>query len=285
MPDRPQNPREFAVYVVERLREGGYEALWAGGCVRDQLLNIKPKDYDVATDATPEQVIDLFGKRKTVPVGISFGVVMVLGPSKKCGQIEVATFRADGEYLDGRRPDSVEFCSAEEDAKRRDFTINGMFYDPTSDMVIDYVDGQNDLKSKTVRAIGDPWSRFSEDKLRMLRAARFASTFGFEIESETADAIVALASNLNQVSVERIAQELRRMLAASSRGQALRDLFQLGLLAEIFPSLDGSVFCDNVRGGRLTCPQYLRTINGSSTDEAVQCRRWHVAGALRACSG
>ena len=123
----PCTPRDFAVKVVLVLRAAGHEALWAGGCVRDDLLGIAPKDYDVATTATPQQVIELFGKRRTVPVGVSFGVVMVLGPNRGCGQIEVATFRADGEYLDGRRPDSVQFCYAKEDARRRDFTINGMF--------------------------------------------------------------------------------------------------------------------------------------------------------------
>ena len=193
MTDNPANQhagsspaRDFAVEVVRRLRDAGFQALWAGGCVRDAMLGIEPKDYDVATDARPEQVIELFGKRRTVPVGVSFGVVMVLGPSRQAGQIEVATFRTDGEYHDGRRPVEVAYCSPEEDARRRDFTINGMFIDPLSGNVIDYVDGQSDLQDRTLRAIGDPHHRFSEDKLRMLRAVRFAATYDLTIAADNA---------------------------------------------------------------------------------------------------
>lgn len=229
--------REFAIEVVKRLREAGYQALWAGGCVRDELLGINPKDYDVATTATPQQVIELFGKRKTVPVGVSFGVVMVLGPTRACGQIEVATFRADGEYLDGRRPSEIKFCSAEEDARRRDFTINGMFFDPISEEVIDHVNGRADLALQVVRAIGDPVARFTEDKLRMLRAVRFAATYHFELESQTADAARALRREISQVSVERIAQELRRMLSHSSRAISVRQLLDVELFPELFPDL------------------------------------------------
>ncbi len=244
----PTNPREFALDVVERLRFSGFDSLWAGGCVRDQLLGITPKDYDVATNATPQQVIELFGKRRTVPVGVSFGVVMVLGPTRACGQVEVATFRADGEYLDGRRPSGVTFCSAEEDAKRRDFTINGMFYDPVSDNVLDYVGGREDLEAGVIRAIGDPAARFAEDKLRMLRAVRFASTYKFELEPLTASAIRDLRRELNQVSAERIAAELRRMLAHQTRAVSVWKLGEVGLLGVIFPEIfgeeDGST-CDN----------------------------------------
>lgn len=232
-----RSPQDFAVSVVRQLRAAGFEALWAGGCVRDQLLGIAPKDYDVATTAAPEQVIQLFGKRRTVPVGISFGVVMVLGPQKSCGQIEVATFRADGDYLDGRRPQDVVFCSAEEDAKRRDFTINGMFYDPLSETVHDYVGGQQDLTAKLVRAIGDPVARFTEDKLRMLRAIRFAATLEFQLDAGTVEAIKALRSGLRQVSAERIAQELRKMLAHRSRAEAVQWLRKVQLLEVIFPEL------------------------------------------------
>ncbi|MEZ6129731.1 MAG: CCA tRNA nucleotidyltransferase [Planctomycetaceae bacterium] len=234
-----QTPRDFAVSVVHQLRNAGFEALWAGGCVRDQLLRLDPKDYDVATTATPEQVIGLFGKRRTVPVGISFGVVMVLGPVKSCGQIEVATFRADGAYVDGRRPQQVHFSSAKEDAQRRDFTINGMFYDPVQDRVLDYVGGQQDLSAGIVRAIGDPKARFTEDKLRMLRAVRFAATFQFSLDSDTAEAIRSLRTGLRQVSAERIAQELRRMLSHSTRATSLRWLIDVDLLSVIFPN----VFC------------------------------------------
>lgn len=225
--------REFAAQTVQRLRDAGYEALWAGGCVRDELLGRIPKDYDVATTATPDDVIALFGERRTVAVGVSFGVVMVLGPDRRSGQIEVATFRADGEYLDGRRPSSVIYCSAEEDAKRRDFTINGMFYDPVAGEVIDYVGGQRDLEAGIIRAIGDPRQRFEEDKLRILRAVRFASTYEFELDSATAAAVSDLAPQLSVVSAERIAQELRRMLAHPTRGTSVQWMRELGLIGEI----------------------------------------------------
>ncbi len=234
-------PREFAIHVVQQLRAAGFEALWAGGCVRDQLLGIEPKDYDVATNATPQEVIDLFGRRRTVPVGVSFGVVMVLGPNKAYGQIEVATFRSDGAYLDGRRPSEVAFCSAEEDAKRRDFTINGMFYDPVDDRVLDYVGGRADLTAGIIRAIGDATARYTEDKLRMLRAVRFAATYRFKLDESTATAIRTLRADLTQVSAERIAQELRRMLAHSSRAISVRNLHDVGLLDVIFPAVWESV--------------------------------------------
>ena len=229
--------RQFAVSVVETLRDAGFEALWAGGCVRDQLLGKSPKDYDVASTATPDEVIRIFGTRRTVPVGASFGVVMVLGPTKSAGQIEVATFRSDGEYLDGRRPNSVQFCRPEEDARRRDFTINGLFFDPTRNEVIDYVGGREDLAAGIVRAIGDPVDRFREDKLRMLRAVRFAATFRFHLDIQTANAIRKFATELSQVSVERIAQELRRMLAHSTRATAVKMLEETSLLAEALPEI------------------------------------------------
>lgn len=244
----PSEQREFALDVVLRLRNAGFEALWAGGCVRDDLLGFTPDDYDVATNAKPQEVIEVFGARKTVAVGVSFGVVMVLGPNKRCGQVEVATFRADGEYLDGRRPSAVTFCSAEEDAKRRDFTVNGMFFDPVAMEVIDYVGGRRDLESKIVRAIGDPKARFTEDKLRMLRAVRFAATYDFELEHVTADAVCEMSKDILQVSVERIAQELRRMLSHTSRAVAWRQLAKLGLLSVLFPdafaSEETDVYCN-----------------------------------------
>src|SRR6202790_5196581 len=166
--------REFAIQVVERLREAGYQALWAGGCVRDELLGRTPKDYDVATDARPEEVCRLF--RRTIAVGMSFGVIKVLGPrvDGEFLQVEVATFRSDVSYTDGRHPDAVVFSSPREDAERRDFTINGMFFDPIEDRLIDYVGGQQDLQSRVLRAIGEPARRFTEDKLRMLRGVRIA---------------------------------------------------------------------------------------------------------------
>ncbi|MCA9065089.1 MAG: CCA tRNA nucleotidyltransferase [Planctomycetaceae bacterium] len=230
-------PREFAVSVVRQLRDAGFQALWAGGCVRDALMGKVPKDYDVASNATPDQVIELFGERRTVPVGAAFGVVMVLGPTRAAGQIEVAAFRSDGEYHDGRRPGSVRFCSPAEDAQRRDFTINGMFFDPLDNHVIDFVGGQEDLVAGIVRAIGNPAQRFAEDKLRMLRAVRFAATMGFEIDSDTSAAVLQQHRTLRVVSVERISQELRRMLAHVSRERAFQLLWQTRLLVEVMPEL------------------------------------------------
>jgi poly(A) polymerase len=241
--------REFAMVVVQKLRRARHQALWAGGCVRDALLGMIPKDYDVATSATPEEVIDLFGKRHTVPIGISFGVVMVLGPTRAASQVEVATFRSDGEYSDGRRPDSVRYCSAEEDARRRDFTINGMFFDPVGETLIDYVGGEKDLRDGIVRAIGDPDARFDEDKLRMLRAVRFAATLGFSLDVATEQSVLQRHDLLTAVSIERITAELRRMLSHSSRAQAVTMLDQTGLLAVVFPvAVDASAGTPNETG-------------------------------------
>lgn len=228
--------RQFAVEVVGRLRAKGHEALWAGGCVRDQLLGLVPKDYDVATSAHPEQIREIFGFKRTLPIGAAFGVISVLGP-KGAGHIEVATFRRDEVYLDGRHPSGVTFTNAEEDAKRRDFTINGIFYDPLLERVIDYVGGQQDLESRIVRAIGDPRQRFAEDKLRMLRAVRFAATFEFALDPDTLSAIRQQADELTVVSVERIAGELRRMLVHANRKRAMQLLRESRLLDVVFPEV------------------------------------------------
>jgi tRNA nucleotidyltransferase/poly(A) polymerase len=230
----PMTPREFAIDVVRQLRRAGYEALWAGGCVRDQLLGLTPKDYDVATSARPEQIRELFGRKRTLAIGAAFGVITVLGP-KSAGQIEVATFRCDGAYLDGRHPQSVTFSTAELDAQRRDFTINGLFYDPLADQVIDYIGGRDDLQRQIIRAIRNPHERFDEDKLRMLRAVRFAATFGFSIEPATMAAIQELAGEIVIVSAERIATELRRMLTLPRRAWAVELLHESGLLLVILP--------------------------------------------------
>ncbi|MGE0606639.1 MAG: CCA tRNA nucleotidyltransferase [Pirellulales bacterium] len=230
----PEQQRLFAIEAVQRLRDGGFVAYWAGGCVRDQLLGRRPKDYDVATSATPPQISRVFRNRKTLQVGAAFGVVVVIG-GRRAGQIDVATFRHDVGYSDGRRPDEVVFSDPEQDALRRDFTINGLFFDPIEDAVIDFVGGQEDLKSRVVRAIGDPRARLAEDKLRMLRAVRFAATLGFELESATAAAIAEMASRITVVSAERITQEMRAMLSHASRAQAVKTLHNLGLLAAILP--------------------------------------------------
>lgn len=231
--DSPRHAnREDALAVVRRLRDAGHVAYFAGGCVRDQLLGLEPKDYDVATDAPPERVRQLFSN--TQAVGAAFGVILV---RQRKSQIEVATFRTDGKYLDGRRPEGVVFTTAEEDAKRRDFTINGLFYDPIEDRVIDYVGGQADLRNKILRAIGNPEERFEEDHLRLLRAVRFAARFGLQIEPATAAAIARHAEHLKRISPERIADELRLMLGDPTRTRAWPLLWQFALVDVIFRHL------------------------------------------------
>lgn len=229
-------PREFAFSVVDQLQQAGFTALWAGGCVRDQLMGSEPSDYDVATSATPEQVRKLFGHKKTLAVGEQFGVIIVIGP-KPVGNVEVATFRSDGAYTDGRRPDSVVFSTPQQDAQRRDFTINGMFYDPVAETLHDYVGGEQDLKQKQIRAIGEAHQRIQEDKLRMLRAVRFATRFGFGLETSTSDAVRNDAAQIHAVSVERIVQELRKMFEHPARHHAYRQLVELGLWQQLFPML------------------------------------------------
>jgi poly(A) polymerase len=214
-----------ALFVLTRLREAGHEAYLAGGCVRDFLLGQRAKDFDVATSAEPNQVRGLF--RNTQAVGAAFGVILVHHGDST---IEVATFRTDLQYRDGRRPEGVKFATAAEDAQRRDFTINGLFRDPIEDRIIDYVGGQADLRAKLLRAIGNADERFAEDHLRLLRAVRFASRLGFTIEPATAGAIAAHAHELVRISPERIAEELRKMLMPVTRDSALVMLEEFGLL-------------------------------------------------------
>jgi poly(A) polymerase len=225
--------REFAVEVVQRLQGAGHEALWAGGCVRDELLGLVPKDYDVASSARPEEVQRIF--RRTVAVGASFGVIEVLGPRPL--KVQVATFRADVSYSDGRHPDAVVFSSAREDALRRDFTINGMFFDPVRGELLDFVGGRDDLRAGVLRAIGDPGQRFAEDKLRMLRAARLATRFGLEVEPATAAAVRRMAGQVTVVSAERIADELRKLLVDPHRARGVQLLLDLDLVAPVLPEL------------------------------------------------
>ena len=227
--------KQLAEAVIARLREAGHEALLAGGCVRDLLLGRPPKDYDVATSARPEQVQALF--EKTIAVGAAFGVVVVIEGAL---QIEVATFRSDADYTDGRRPDHVTFTDARHDALRRDFTINGLFIEPQSGEVIDHVGGRKDLDSRIIRAIGEPRDRFAEDHLRMLRAVRFSAELGFEIERGTAAAIRELAPKVSLVSGERVAAELERILTALPAGRrcGLELMDSLGLMAVLLPEID-----------------------------------------------
>src|SRR5437868_5438995 len=189
--------------ICSHLRDRGHLAYFAGGCVRDLVRGCIPKDIDIVTNARPEQVQKIFPR--THAVGAHFGVVVV---RENKFQFEVATFRSDDVYLDGRRPAAVHFSSPEEDAKRRDFTINGMFFDPESNAVIDFVGGRIDIHGRLIRAIGEPGQRFAEDRLRLLRAVRFATTLNFEIEKKTWDAVVANAPAITQISAERIRDEL-----------------------------------------------------------------------------
>jgi len=224
--------------IVERLRAEGYDAYFAGGCVRDLLLGHPPADFDVATSAKPDAVIAMFPR--TFAVGAHFGVILVA--DELDGQqivTEVATFRSDGAYSDGRRPESVRFSeSAEEDVVRRDFTINGMLFDPQTGNVLDFVGGRDDLAAKLIRAIGNPSERFDEDKLRMLRAVRFAARFEFDIEARTESAIKRCAGQIHQVSSERIRDELTRMLTEGHARRAFELLDRTGLLKEVLPEID-----------------------------------------------
>ena len=224
--------RQAAIKIVKVLRKNGFEALLAGGCVRDMLLGRRAKDYDVATNALPVEIIRLF--RRTLKVGAKFGVVMVLLDNQ---QIEVATFRSDVDYADGRHPGSVKFTNAREDALRRDFTINGMFYDPVAEKVIDYVGGQGDLKKRILRTIGKPQERFSEDYLRMLRAVRFSTQLGFAIEPKTFAAICENAADITKISGERICMELEGILTNPNRSKGIALLAKSGLGEAIFPKV------------------------------------------------
>ena len=224
--------RDAAVRVIQLLRDRDHTAYLAGGCVRDMLLGYVPKDFDVATDARPEQIETYF--RKTASVGAAFGVILVRDFG---ATIEVATFRSDGEYSDARRPDSIEYSTPEMDARRRDFTINALFLDPTDGIdgrVIDYVDGLHDVEKRVLRAVGDPDHRLNEDHLRALRAVRFAARYGLEIEAATKNAIATHALELRGVSVERIGEEMRRMLVHPSRTLACELIDELGLDDAIF---------------------------------------------------
>jgi poly(A) polymerase len=224
--------RGAATAVVRRLREAGFEALFAGGCVRDQLLGREPKDYDVATSAPAERVLALFPG--SLPVGVQFGVVLAPAFGHR---IEVATFRRDGVYLDSRHPVEVHFGSAADDARRRDFTINGMFFDPLDDRLIDYVGGADDLQRGVVRAIGDPAARLDEDKLRMLRAVRLAARLEFAIDDATWAVIRTGASSIHRIAAERVGEEIRMILCEGRAKRGFELLHGSGLLAEVLPEV------------------------------------------------
>ena len=218
--------------IVHRLREAGHQAFFAGGCVRDSLMGKTPHDFDIATSARPEEVQALFPR--TIPVGAQFGVVLVVEEGR---DYQVATFRSDGTYLDGRHPRSVSFTSPEGDAKRRDFTINGLFYDPIEEKVLDFVGGREDLESRTLRAIGNPAERFAEDKLRLLRAVRLATVLDFTIEAGTWNALCAGATTIHDVSAERVRDELVKIFASPQRLRGFDLLDASGLMEEILPEI------------------------------------------------
>jgi poly(A) polymerase len=225
--------------IVRKLRAAGHVAYYAGGCVRDLLSGKPPKDIDIATDARPDVVQKLFPR--TYAVGAHFGVIVVL---QNGFQFEVATFRSDGAYIDGRRPVEVHFATAEEDAARRDFTINGMFFDPENGEVIDFVGGRADLDRRLLRAIGDPAQRFAEDRLRMLRAVRFATVLGYEIDPATWEAVVACAASITQISAERIRDELVKIFLSPNRARGWDLLDASGLMAAILPEIEAMKGCE-----------------------------------------
>ncbi|HNZ67238.1 MAG TPA: CCA tRNA nucleotidyltransferase, partial [Planctomycetota bacterium] len=224
--------KEKAIRIVQQLRDNGYTAYFCGGCVRDSILQKTPKDYDIVTNAHTQDVQKIF--HRTIPVGASFGIVRVLEGKD---EFEVATFRKDGKYIDGRRPESVEFCDEKEDSMRRDFTINGLFLDPIDNKIIDYVHGQEDIQKRLLRTIGDANERFAEDHLRMMRAIRFAAQLDFTIEETTWETIVALSKNIVKISKERIREEFCNMLLSKNPARAIFLLQKSGLLHYIFPKI------------------------------------------------
>jgi poly(A) polymerase len=223
---------DSAIEIIRQLRKKGHEAYLVGGCVRDMVMKIEPSDYDIATSAPPVEIMKIFPH--TEPIGVQFGVVLVI---HRGHPFEVATFRSDDAYVDGRRPASVSFTDARTDVLRRDFTINGLLYDPEEQRVIDYVSGQTDIRDRIVRAIGDPQQRFSEDKLRLLRAIRFGARLGYSIEPATWDAVRRMAPEIKRVSAERIREEIARILTEGQAATGFRLLHESGILPEILPDV------------------------------------------------
>lgn len=235
----PRRRRALARGIVARLRARGFEAFWVGGCVRDMLLGREPEDYDVATSATPDQIRALF--RRTVPVGRQFGVMLVV---TRGGEFQVATFRGESGYADGRRPERVWFTGAREDALRRDLTVNGLFYDPLTDTLHDWVGGRADLEARRIRLIGDPAERLREDHLRLLRVVRFAAQLGFEVEPATWAAVQAHAALIRRVSAERVRDELLKIFRPPHAARGLDLLRDSGLLREVLPEVAAFEACE-----------------------------------------
>ena len=240
MTRKPANlsPREVAADIVRRLQDSGFSAFWVGGCVRDVLLGRPPGDYDIATSALPEQIEEVFPR--TLAVGRKFGVVVVLEGGH---QFQVATFRAEADYRDGRRPGKVTFSDARADADRRDFTVNGLFYDPVREKLHDWVGGEADLRARLIRTIGSPAERFAEDHLRLLRAVRFAAQLGFQIEAKTFQALEAHAPKIQGISAERIREELIKLFSPPHAARGLELLQQSGLLEQVLPELAATLTC------------------------------------------
>jgi len=237
-PDSAQPLRDTATNIVRRLQGAGFRAFWVGGCVRDFLLRRQPGDYDVSTDALPDQIEGLFNH--TIPVGRKFGVVVVVEGG---AQFQVATFRAEADYQDGRHPERVSFGDAPADARRRDFTINGLFYDPVHDRLCDWVGGEADLRAGIIRTIGVPEERFGEDHLRLLRGVRFAAQLGFRIEAATLAAIQKLAAKIQGISAERIREELCKLFKPPHAARGLELLRESGLLALVLPEIAATSAC------------------------------------------
>lgn len=221
-----------SIKIINKLHEKGYKAYLVGGCVRDMILGVESKDYDIVTNAKPEDIIKLF--KRTVKVGIQFGVIKVI---ENRFDFEVATFRKDGDYFDGRRPQTIDFSDEKEDVYRRDFTINGLLYDPINNNIIDYVGGKEDIKHKIIKTIGDPEKRFEEDYLRIIRAIRFASKYNFDIEENTRQALFKLVHKIVNVSKERINDELTKMFNDTNRDIAVLYLIETNILKYIFPGI------------------------------------------------
>jgi poly(A) polymerase len=234
-----KSSREAALEIAHRLQRAGFPAFWVGGCVRDVLLGREPGDYDIATSALAEQVEQLF--KRTVPVGRKFGVMVVIEGGR---QFQVATFRAEADYQDGRHPERVAFGDAKADARRRDFTVNGLFYDPVRGGLHDWVGGEADLRSKTIRTIGSPAERFAEDHLRLLRAVRFAAQLDFSIEAGTFAALQANAAKIKTISTERVREELVKLFRPPHAWRGLELLRESGLLEQVLPEIAATVTCE-----------------------------------------
>jgi len=234
-----KSPGNTALIIVRRLQRAGFLAFWVGGCVRDFLLGREPVDYDIATSALPEQVEQLF--KRTIAVGRKFGVMVVIEDGR---QFQVATFRAEGDYQDGRHPENVAFGDAEADAQRRDFTVNGLFYDPVRKESHDWVGGESDLCARVIRTIGAPEERFGEDHLRMLRAVRFAAQLDFSIEAGTFAALKAGAAKIRTISAERVREELVKLFRPPHAARGLDLLQESGLLEQVLPEIAATAVCE-----------------------------------------